>query len=104
VKSFLHSAAAVIAGMFTNMILTFVVTAAVVFGLPSLGGWVTSRLAPSPKMRTTFVYAMVLLALGTVYYVEAGGGVQPDWYLLGLVVMGVPAALIGGKLGALGGD
>jgi hypothetical protein len=132
VKSFLHSSAAVIAGMFTNMILTFVVTAAVVFGLPSLvegasgatappngyivlnllystlfagaGGWVTSRLAPSPKMRTTFVYAMVLLALGTVYYVEARGGVQPDWYLLGLVVLGVPAALIGGKLGALGGD
>lgn len=130
-KSFLHSAAAVIAGMFTNMMLTLGVTALVVFGFPSLvegataaatppngyiafnllysvlfagaGGWVAARLAPAPKMRTAFGYAMVLLALGTVYFVEARGGVQPDWYLAGLIVLGVPAALVGGRLGAVGG-
>jgi hypothetical protein len=128
VISFLRSTAAVVAGMFANMLLTLVVTAAVVFGFPSLvegstvtaappngyivfnllysalfagaGGWVAARLAPQPKMRTAFVYAMVLLALGTVYFVEARGGVQPDWYLAGLMVLGVPAALLGGKLGA----
>jgi len=127
-KSFFRSAAAVIAGMFTNMVLTMVMTAAVVFGFPSLlegavagaappngyivfnllysalfagaGGWVTARLAPAPKMRTVLVYAVVLLALGTVYFVEARGGVQPDWYLGGLMALGAPAALTGGWIGS----
>jgi len=118
--------------MLTNMLLTVGVTALVVFGLPSLaegatartspsngyialnlvysvlfagaGGWVAARLAAVPKMRAAFAYAMILLALGTVYFVEARGGVQPDWYLLGLVGLGVPAALLGGKLGATSSD
>lgn len=131
-KSVLHNAVAVAAGMATNMLLTVGVTALVVFGFPSLaegatarmgppdgyialnllysvlfagaGGWVAARLAPAPKMRAAFTYAMILLALGTVYYVEARGGVQPDWYLLGLVGLGVPAALLGGRLGATPAD
>lgn len=114
--------------MLTNMLLTVGVTALIVFGFPSLvegaavattpprgyialnlvysvvfagaGGWVTARLAPAPKQRAAMAYAMILLALGTVYFVEARGGAQPDWYLLGLVALGVPAALFGGMLGA----
>jgi hypothetical protein len=128
VKRLLHSTAAVLAGMFANMVLTFVVTAAVVLGFPSLvegatasappsngyiafnllysvvfvgaGGWVAARLAPAPKMRTAFVYAMVVLGLATIYFVEVRGGVQPDWYLGALVVLVLPAALLGGRLGA----
>jgi hypothetical protein len=127
VTRFVRSVMAVFAGMFTNMMLTLGVTALVVFAFPPLvegsvpngsppnvyivfnllysalfagaGGWVAARLAPTPKMRTAFLYAMVLLALGTVYFVEARGGVQPDWYLIGLMVLGVPAALMGGRLG-----
>lgn len=124
----IHSLLAVLAGVMTNMLLTLAVTALLVLGFPALvegstraaapsdgyilfnllysalfagaGGWVAARLAPAPKMRTALVYAIVLLALGTIYFVEARGGVQPDWYLTGLVLLGVPAALIGGRLGA----
>lgn len=127
-KRFLQSTAAVLAGMLANMVLTFLVTAAVVFGVPSLvegatasappsngyiafnllysvvfvaaGGWVAARLAPAPKMRTAFVYAMVVLGLATIYFAEVRGGVQPDWYLAGLVLLALPAALLGARLGA----
>ena len=129
-RGILHNAVAVVAGMMTNMLLTVGVTALIVFGFPSLvqgatgavsppsgyialnlvysvlfagaGGWVTARLAPAPKMRAAMIYSMILLALGTVYFVEARGGAQPDWYLLGLVALGVPVALIGGTLGSRG--
>ena len=61
------------------------------------GGWVTAKLAPSPKM----THVMVLGIIGTIGGVAgifAGWQYGNHWYPIALAVLAYPSVWLGGKL------
>ena len=65
-----------------------------------LGGWVTARLAPSAEMAHVLALAglMILMSLpGLLGYGESQVA-QPQWYIYGLPILCVSAAILGGWL------
>ena len=63
------------------------------------GAWVTARLAPNAPMRHALILGGIGFALalfGTVVMWSFGD----NWYAITLVVLALPCAWLGGKLGA----
>lgn len=65
-----------------------------------IGGYVAATLAEPPRDQASTWLAMAVAALGIWYYFQVRGGVEPDWYLIGIVVVSAPAVLLGGRLRA----
>ena len=66
------------------------------------GGWITARLAPDRPMRHTLALGVVGLSLSIVGVAVAWGrGPEfgPAWFSIGLVVIALPTAWLGGALG-----
>jgi hypothetical protein len=63
----------------------------------AIGGYVIAAFAPSRPMRLLTVYAAIGFALGTLGAI-AMWHEPPHWYPVALIILGVPAALVGGKL------
>jgi hypothetical protein len=73
-----------------------------VFGVA--GGYITARLAPDRPMQHALAGGLVGLAIsiaGTVATWNAGPAFGPRWYPLALVVLAMPTAWAGGKLGEM---
>ena len=62
-----------------------------------VGGYVAAWLAPSKPMRLVTIYACIGFLLGTAGAV-AMWHEPPHWYPVALILLGVPAAWLGGKL------
>jgi len=63
-----------------------------------VGGFVTAIVSPEPKRPQVLLLAGLLIVLSVVYLITGLGGVQPWWYLLGLVLTGGPAAYLDGMI------
>lgn len=63
----------------------------------AIGGYVVALLAPSRPMRQVTIYAGIGFALGTLGAIVMWRE-PPHWYPISLIVLGVPAAWIGGRL------
>jgi hypothetical protein len=73
------------------------------FILGVLGCWHTARLAPGRPMRHALVLGAVGFLLGLIGLIAAANAEQslgPIWYPVAVMVMTVPAALLGGWLGS----
>ena len=64
----------------------------------AIGGIVTALVSPEPRRQQLVLLAGLLIVLSLVYLITGLDGVQPWWYLAGLVVTGGPAAYLGGIL------
>ena len=62
-----------------------------------IGGYVVAAFAPSKPMKHVFIYASIGFVLGTAGAV-AMWHEPPHWYPVALILLGVPAAWLGGKL------
>ena len=65
-----------------------------------LGGLITASLARPPRFKAALILASLMLIMAILYVFESLGGPQPWWYLLGLLVLGPLAAVLGGFLRA----
>jgi hypothetical protein len=64
------------------------------------GGWVTAKLAPSPKMKHVMILGIVG-TIGGVAGIFAGWQYGNHWYPIALAVLAYPSVWLGGRLGAL---
>lgn len=65
------------------------------------GCYLTARLAPSRPLQHAMVLGwigVVISTLGTVLTWNKGPGFGPKWYPIGLIVVALPCAWLGGKL------
>jgi hypothetical protein len=62
-----------------------------------VGGYVVAWLAPSKPTRLVLIFASIGFLLGTMGAI-AMWHEPPHWYPVALVLLGVPAAWLGGKL------
>jgi surface polysaccharide O-acyltransferase-like enzyme len=72
----------------------------IVYGV--VGSFIAARLAPDRPMRHALalgVIGLVLSIVGAVATWDRGPGFGPKWYPLALVVIALPSAWLGGKLG-----
>ncbi len=72
----------------------------IVYGVA--GSYIAARLAPDRPMRHALalgVIGLVLSIVGAVATWDRGLGFGPKWYPLALVVIAIPSAWLGGKLG-----
>ena len=72
----------------------------IVYGVA--GSFIAARLAPDRPMRHALalgVVGFVLSIVGAVATWDRGPGFGPKWYPLALVVIAIPCAWLGGKLG-----
>jgi peptidoglycan/LPS O-acetylase OafA/YrhL len=65
-----------------------------------MGGAITASLAKPPRFKAAMVMASLTFIMALIYVFSSLGGVQPWWYLLGLLVFGPPAVTLGGYLRA----
>ncbi len=66
-----------------------------------LGCWITARLAPNRPMRHALILGVVgvlISTAGTLATWDKGPGFGPKWYPIGLILVAVPCAWLGGKL------
>jgi hypothetical protein len=63
-----------------------------------VGGYITAVLAPARPTRLVIIYTAIGFALGTMGAIVMWHE-PPHWYPVSLIVLGVPAAWYGGKLG-----
>jgi hypothetical protein len=77
-----------------------VVTATIYRTIYTVGaGYVTAALAPNPRMRYVWILGLIGVVLGTIgAIITIPMGIAPTWYPIALVVLGLPAVLLGGKL------
>ena len=120
-----RSILAVVAGYFTLAVLTSLTTYLVAYGFglavaepgaqpplvyvvvnlvystvyAGVGGYVAARVATHRPVRHALALAALLVVLGLVYTAVAIN-IQPLWYLLGLPLLGAPAAVLGGYVHA----
>jgi hypothetical protein len=120
----LRSAGAVLAGLVTVVVLStatdavlhatgvfppmgrpmagglWVLATAYRFVFTFLGGWVTARLAPEPRMRAVWILTGIGAALGLVGVLStlgAGPELGPLWYPVAVAVTGPIASWWGGR-------
>lgn len=65
-----------------------------------LGGYITARLAPNSPLRHALVLGFLSFVLSTVgaYFTIVTMDLGPDWYPLALVIVAIPATMVGGLL------
>ena len=83
-------------GLFDTRLLLFALAYRTVYA--AIGGYVTARLAPTPKIK----YVKILLVIGTVMGllgVAAGWNLSGRWYPISLVITSAIAVWYGGKYG-----
>jgi len=61
------------------------------------GGYVTAWLAGRAEIRNSLALGVLCLAMGG-YYLLKTPAIEPQWYRISLVSLGLPAALLGGYL------
>jgi len=76
-------------------VLLFMLAYSVVFS--GLGGYVTATLAARARMKHVIALAVLQLVGGIAAAVQANGAL-PQWFLVAVVVLPVPAIVLGGKL------
>lgn len=67
-----------------------------------VGGYIVARLAPRRAMRHAMIYGAVGVVLSTVGAVatwNGGPAFGPHWYPIALIVISLPSAWLGGRLG-----
>ena len=78
--------------MWVKLFVTFYRTMYVV-----AGSYVAATLAPNKPMKHSFIYGAIGCVLGTLGAI-AMWNEPPHWYPIALVLLGIPAAWLGGKL------
>jgi peptidoglycan/LPS O-acetylase OafA/YrhL len=66
-----------------------------------LGCWITARLAPDRPMRHALILGFIGILIstaGTIATWNEGPGFGPKWYPIGLILVSLPCAWLGGKL------
>lgn len=68
------------------------------FAAAVLGGWVTARLAKASPGQCVGWLAGIVFVLSIVSAMATPGGSAPLWYSIGLSLVGVCGAVLGGRL------
>jgi hypothetical protein len=66
-----------------------------------LGCWIAARLAPNRPLRHALILGFIgvlISTAGTVATWNEGPGFGPKWYPIGLIVVALPCAWLGGKI------
>ena len=70
-----------------------------------LAAYVTARLAPHHPMRHALIGGVIGLAVCVIGAVATwNAGLGPHWYPIALILLAMPQAWLGGRLGAASGD
>jgi hypothetical protein len=84
----------------SNALWLLATTYRIVYGVA--GSFIAARLAPERPLRHALalgVIGFILSIVGAVATWDRGPGFGPKWYPLALVVIAIPSAWLGGKLG-----
>lgn len=62
------------------------------------GGWVTGRLAPGNPSRHVNALVLLILLMSILSFSMEGAEKAPLWYSIGLMIVGISGAWLGGRL------
>ncbi len=82
-----------------DSVTSMVLATSALFSIPA--GWVTAKLAKSDPARHVVYLILWGLLMGIVSAIMSWGQIQ-WWYQIGLIVLWIPAVLLGGRLAVKG--